>query len=338
MKIINDQINYWLVRTEGGAYYEQFVAGNYIGVGWNEISNLDAIIKSPTDEEEKEKILKQIRVLVDKEQEKTERPKGERERESQKSRIYNQINRFANEMSVGDYVLIPSPRSNLIEFGIITSTAYISNKNMVDIEEGECDFLKRRDVKWLYREKRTRLDPNLYGLIYSQHAISSANDYAHYINRTIHKFYIKGHQAHLVLEVGKESEIYGSEFIQMMSSVFDLVDVFNEVTESDFDKNRIQIAVNVQSPGPVELYGSIGLIVVLGAAIAGIIGGKVSLGPIKFDSPGLLEKIRQFMELRQSHDLEKEKIALQRMQLMQIKTPPELQASTQEESTEQGNN
>lgn len=50
VKILNDKTNYWLVRTAGGAFYDQFVAGNYVGIGWNEISDLDSLIKVNKDE------------------------------------------------------------------------------------------------------------------------------------------------------------------------------------------------------------------------------------------------------------------------------------------------
>lgn len=342
-KILDQDTNYWLVRTEGGIFYEQFVIGNYIAIGWNEISGLELFKKAyvDKDEVEKDKILKSIRETIDKEEEKETRPMGEREREAKKTRIYNQINRFLFEMKAGDYVLIPSPGSDLIEFGMIASEPYINLKKIVDVEENECDYLKRRDVKWLCHEKRNNLDPYLYGLIYSQHAISNANAYAHYIDRTIHKFYIKGNQAHLILEVGKETEIYGSHFIQMMSSVLDLVDSFNEIAGSNYDKNSVQVKINVQSPGPVEFFGQIEIILAIAASIEFIIGGKFSIfifgQSLSFECPGIIEHIRKFVETRQNYLLEKEKIALQKMQLLQVKTPPELQPSIQERFTNKPN-
>lgn len=337
IKILNDNTNYWLVRTAGGAYYDQFVAENFIAVGWNKISNLDLIKEAKADEEKRETMLKEIRKLVDTETEKETQPKGEREREAQKSRIFNQINRFVNEMSIGDYVLIPSSHSNLIEFGIIISDAKIVKKEVVDMEEDECDFTKRRDVEWLYRAKRDKLDPYLYGLIYSQHAISSANDYAHYIDRTINRFFVKGNQAHLIFEVDKKSEIYGGEFIKFINVTLNLLDSFNEFTESNLDKDLVQIKANVQSPGFIEFFGNINIIFAISLMITAIIGGKFSLFKIAtFESLGIIEQVRKFIEQFQRYNIEKEKLSLQKsMQSLQIKIPPELQEANQDISIEE---
>lgn len=339
IKILNENTNYWLVRTAGGVFYEQFVAKNYIAVGWNEISNLDSFREAKDDEAVKEKLLKTIRDYVEKEQEKEEKPKGEREREAQKSRIYNQINRFVNEMAEGDYILIPSPNSNLIEFGIISSNAYIETLNIVDMEEGDCDFLKRRKVTWLYREKRDRLDPYLYKLLNSQHAISSANDYAHYIDRTINRFYVKNKQAHLILDVEKESNISTVDFVTLMSSVLSLIDTFNNVTGSQLSKNDVQIKANIQSPGIIELFGSIGIIAIIATVYCSIFGGKVSLFKMfEFETKGVQDAIRQYIELFQKHNLEKEKLELQRAtQSLNVKFPPELQTDSQEGTIEKKN-
>ena len=38
LKELNTQQNYWMVRTMGGAYYGEFVRGNYVAVGYNNIS------------------------------------------------------------------------------------------------------------------------------------------------------------------------------------------------------------------------------------------------------------------------------------------------------------
>lgn len=43
LKELNTQQNYWMVRTMGGAYYGEFVRGNYVAVGYNNISGVKKI-------------------------------------------------------------------------------------------------------------------------------------------------------------------------------------------------------------------------------------------------------------------------------------------------------
>lgn len=38
LKNLNEEQKYWMVRTMGGAYYGEFIRGNYIAVGYNNIS------------------------------------------------------------------------------------------------------------------------------------------------------------------------------------------------------------------------------------------------------------------------------------------------------------
>lgn len=325
IKVLDESSNYWLVRTSGGEYYDQFVDQKFIAIGWNEISDLILIQEAKTSEEKKDLILKAIRRLVDNQYSRRDRPTGQREKEAQKSRIYNQIDRFVNQMAVGDYVLIPSQGSNFIEFGIIESEAYLVDRITVKIQDGECDFIKRRQVKWIHKEKRENLDPYLYQFIFSQHAISSANHYSSYIDRTINKLYIKGDQAHLVLGVGKTSDIYSTEIIDLIASSINSVDTFNEIMGTNLQKNLIQMRINVQSPGILELFGNITEIFAIAAVINAVVGGHVKVGPMEYSTPGLLGLMLQFIEKSQNYRLENKRLELQRIQQrLEIKYPPEL--------------
>lgn len=55
---------------------------------------------------------------------------------------------------------------------------------------------------------------------------------------------------------------------------------------------------------------------------------------LKIESPGLIEQVRKYREDSHNYDLEKERLALHKMQLLQVKTPPELKPNIQEESEE----
>jgi hypothetical protein len=88
-------VYYWFVRTNGGKYYKDFYENNYIGICWNEITNLNEIRKSDKD---------QLRELI-----KTTYPDEERP-----GAIATNISRFVKEMEIGDYVLVPSEGSDVI--------------------------------------------------------------------------------------------------------------------------------------------------------------------------------------------------------------------------------
>lgn len=133
------------------------------------------------------------------------------------------------------------------------------------------------------------------------------------------------------------------ELIKLVNSTLSLIDVFNEVTDSNLVKDRVQIKINVQSPGIIELFGYIDEIVIIALVITAILGGKVSLFKvISLETQGLAEKVRLFIE--QYHkskiekgklDIEKQRLELQKsIQSMEIKIPSELEIGSQEETVE----
>ena len=41
--IFSENRQYWLIRTQGGAYYNDFINENFVGIEWDEISDLEMI-------------------------------------------------------------------------------------------------------------------------------------------------------------------------------------------------------------------------------------------------------------------------------------------------------
>lgn len=315
IKNLSLETNYWLVRTSGGSFYDEFVAENYIAIGWNEISDLEEIKQTKSDTNIKDRLMDKIKKL------KTDDGKEE----PQPGRIYSQITKFVNEMTEGDIVLIPSQKSNLIEFGVIESDPHIIDKKIFNTEDGECDFLKRRKVRWLHRVKRSTMDPYLNGLLNSHHTISSANEYAHFIDRTLHGLYIKGDKAHLILDVKRDTDISVIDLTNLVNSTVNLLDDFNIITGSQYDKNQVQIKLTLQSPGAIELFGHIDLILGIAFVYAVTFGADFGVLGLKFKTEGISKTILDFMEQHKKYNLENKKLELQKvLASMQVKMPSEL--------------
>jgi len=56
IKFLKKDVNYWLVRTTGGAYYDHFVNKNFIAIGWNEISDVNSFKEACKDTTVKENL------------------------------------------------------------------------------------------------------------------------------------------------------------------------------------------------------------------------------------------------------------------------------------------
>ncbi|MBU3569295.1 hypothetical protein IUK39_03765 [Priestia aryabhattai] len=273
--VLPENQKYWFVRTSAGEYYEEFSNEKFIGIGWNKINGESLRSNVP---------LKDIVASCYAE-------------ENRPQHAANQITLFFNEMKKGDIVLIPSAKSTYINFGIIEEDVY-EEDIPIELEEidehtdlmfeyeGMCPYRKRRKVNWIKAIRRDHLDPKLYRLIYSQHTISKANDYAEFIDRALYDFYIKGDECHMVMHVRKQGNIKGDYLVEFM---YDLLNVAKSNRQTDDEE--VDMKVSVQSPGVIEIIGSVPVIVLSSLAILAVIGGKGKVFGLHLDTPGIWGRI-----------------------------------------------
>jgi restriction system protein len=270
---------YWFIRTNGGDYYDDFVNEGFVGIGWNKIELQHLKVNTPLSSIVKEYYTDETRY----------------------NHAANQIKTFS-EIEKGDIVLIPSTKSTYIHFGIIDDDeAYEEDipKELEDIDhhpellfdyEGICPYRKRRKVNWIKVRKRGNLDPHLFKLIYSQQTISSANNYAEYIDRALFDFFIKGEDCHLVLHVEKKGNIKAKHLIPFMADLLALT----ETGEGESSQEDVDIKVTVQSPGSIEIIGYIPWIIAVSLAIVGVLGGKTKFLGFELDTPGVVGRILEW--------------------------------------------
>lgn len=308
---------YWLVRTQSGEFYEEFYFDSFIAIGWDVFNDIERF-----KDVEKSILVKEI----EKEYPDVKQP----------GLIYNQIYRFLFEMKPGDVVMIPSANSTHISFGVITSEPQVVALKETDIEEGVCPFSKRRNVHWLKTVKRSELDPYLYKMMQSHHTINSASDYSDVIDRTLHSFYFKNGNAHLVLDVKQQKDIAALDLVNGINNVLDIIPHIENPFNSgeEFKKEDVDLKLRVQSPGIMEFISSgqaAWSIMGLGVVLTFIVGGKAKFTKTKdqmdaeVSSQGLLEKILKFRKQNQEHELKKlEQKNKETAQALQIKTPREI--------------
>ncbi|WNV81146.1 hypothetical protein RUL31_07700 [Bacillus atrophaeus] len=277
---------YWFVRTNAGAYYDDFISGNFIGVGWNNIT-LDTLEDNIP--------------LCDKVLEKY--PK------ERKNYVARQINIIIDEMKKGDVVLIPSYNSTYIHFGIIEDEMVYEEEIPNEIEdlennshltfnyEGICPYKKRRKVNWIKERKKEMLDPQLYRIIYSQQTISNVDKYADFIDKALYDFFIKNDVCHLILHVRKKGDIKGSHLVTFMSDLLSLTEL------NKMDDEEVNLKVAVQSPGTIELLGAVPVIVLSTFVLIGILGGKAKFLGAEINTPGVLGRILEFKKNKQIQNL-----------------------------------
>lgn len=311
--------NYWLVRTEGGTYYNSFRANGYVGISWNDLDfdffnqNVYQQSKSIITGEDVKNLYEQK--FFDNEERLEYYSKNA-------TRISTMINRFAFGMKKGDIVLIPSSSSKTISFGeVLDDDIYFEgnlpvNPPQDDKESTYCPFVKRKSVRWLKDVKKHELDSNLYTLLYSQHTVNLINSkkYGHYIDRTLDSIYIKGNKAHLVLNVKQTDDINALSFADIIKDSIKIVNEFNYEYPNvkSINGNKIKIKANVQSPGPMELFGSVKEVLLLTSIVIDIFGIQTNTFKIisfwkKENSDEILEAL-EILESEEFQEYKKNKL------------------------------
>ena len=335
--IIDPNRNYWLVRTKGGRFFEDFYFKGYIAIGWNKINF------SKSDDREEKAILEEMKININ-EYYKDEKIPG---------KPAGQIYKFIKKMKKGDIVLVPNSDSKFIAFGeILEDDIYLEDIENEDIDidtleqdllynENEdliqaslkeigCPFEKRRKVKWLKEIDRNELDSNLYGLLNSHGAVSDASKYAYSIDRELSSFYIKGNKAHIVQRVTTTDDVSAIELINFVSNNLNLIDLYNELFDENVSKKDVTMKLNVQSPGPIDLQGTIYIIGIIATLGVFLVGGQAKFNKNKdgdmqgeISSKGLIEQISNLIQSKNMQSsIERTKANLKQSQeSLQIESP-----------------
>lgn len=253
----NGDTNYWIVRSGvNSRFFDEFKRRQQIALGWNMINDLDMIKNRFNIEEIKDVVEAKYGMLL--QQLSKEQDTNIKRRVSD---ISGKINRFVNELKVGDIVLTPGKEDVLI--GEVLSDAYIvdniyknESKHLEDLIIG--DLNKVRNVKWIKRINRDELEPNLKLILNVNHGIAHIenNQVITEVNRTLYKFYIKGNEGHSIFRVKTQDEIDFDKYALFIHHAYGLYNVL----KNDYDNEKLSIKTNIQSPGPIEFIGEASLV------------------------------------------------------------------------------
>jgi restriction system protein len=247
---LSDERGYWFIRTDSGLNFDNFYNGNFVGVGWNEISTTELDNASFFGEEIKTKIAKLYGYDMTLARSK-----------SKVTSIYNKLVNFRN-LKQGDLVIIPSVGSARLAFGIIMDSKIYEDKSVND----KCDYSKRRMVKWVENKPVHLLDSIYYQIIQSRHAICNIKKYEAHIDIVTENLYIKNNYTHYVLDIKTDEDINLNSLLTLFSLVNELTDKINKELGLHEETDKISVKLNLQSPGKITFKG-VGKALILLASI-----------------------------------------------------------------------
>lgn len=152
---VQESTGYWMVRTMGGDYYEEFDKEGFVAIGYNEITRHE-INKLDADWN---KANVQLREKVKKLFPDVPRP----------GHIASQLLRFCRSIKPGDLILVPSHSSYRVSICRVTGSVY--DEAYVKDGNGKCPFIKRLPIKVVKHTTRLDLPPKAQLMFNSRHPI-----------------------------------------------------------------------------------------------------------------------------------------------------------------------
>ncbi|MBW8351710.1 hypothetical protein K0H71_20095 [Bacillus sp. IITD106] len=298
---IPSDTNYWLVRADGGSYYEDFLVNDFIAIADNEIS-LESINRFPQLNTDIGHTIEGFKALYQETYLKWN--------SQQISHAASRTMKFITEMKKNDIVIVPSHRSLYFLIGIVESDPFQILEKDVNISGHykKCPYLKRRKIKWIKEVPRTAISDKMFWIFSTHQTILSLNEHAEHIDRLFTPIYIKNGFCYSSLKVNKKENITSAEWLKLYNVI--------EMVRSDSD---VFVKSNVQSPGLISLLapaGNVSIIVAVTLLLSGVILGEVNLPGVKvqgiipyFFGKGKLEREKMRLE-NERLQLENDKIRI----------------------------
>ncbi|MEE4668284.1 hypothetical protein V2L05_03515 [Pseudomonas alliivorans] len=229
----NPEQKIWMVRADGGKYFEHFRAGSIVS-----IKHLDLFYDYtsqgadvPSEEVIQEAILRQANF-------RSSNPKDKVRKLNAKGRRYfNQILHFLHDIKEGDLVVTLS--DSRIAIGVCTSsTAFFSSDEISFMSEGEVgesfglSHTLRKKVRWGPVIDRRVAEGLLRAPFRSQQTITRLDDHWREIYSLIYPFFTDGESLYFSNFIGTKLEIGGKIVSRLFSNLADVEQIFNQLLES----------------------------------------------------------------------------------------------------------
>lgn len=258
---VNPDRHYWFFRTMGGHLYDEFVSKGFIAIGYDEIMMKD--LRNIPERDDMARAFLKIRL----------REMNKEMTDAQTAIAAGQVVKFFRDLAVGDVIVAPSHQSRKFAIGVIESEMYEDCSKHGD---KECQFVKRRRVRWEKEVWRHELDTKALLAFGNQQTMSSIDDYAEFIERKVNQIYAKGSTSYLVLRVNQDKDLSWDDFM-FIGELGALLQDFAKETGLDANLKNIKMKINVQSPGDILLMipdGGMGILIIVLLLLMVIRGGS----------------------------------------------------------------
>ncbi|MFC2948510.1 hypothetical protein [Virgibacillus sediminis] len=286
---IPDDIGYWLLRADGGKYYDDFFLNNFIAISDNKIS-----LEKLRDYQENS-----IAGITLDHYKQVYKDTYSDWSNQQIAHAASRTEKFCDEMKVGDLVLVPAKRSNSFLLGVISGEVYEITDD--DLNSGKHihyainPYFKRRKMNWIKEIPRSEISEKLYWMLSAHQTIFDLQDHKEYINQLLAPIYIQNGSCHGTVKISKREGLNSDEWYDLHSTIKKYTDLTSE---------EVIVKSNVQSPGLLEfISNNLASIMAITTVLGGVLIGEVNLLGIK---------VKGILPYYQSH--KKQKIEMEIME------------------------
>ena len=238
----HDDTKFWIVRAEGGKYFDDFIDDNYIGIRYNKVTikDLESIQtrnEIPSVDTVKD-IYKEIYdngITLDK------------TRKQKLTEHAKQTYLFTFEMKIGEVILVPNKRSRKFALGIVTSNpydeeeAYIQNRIDNHTSNGlnfkPSNYVKRRKINFISIVNRNEIPNELSWILSTHQAIINATSAKKKLMPLVFPFFKYQNKYYLRVFSDKGGNLSMKDWATLVAS------------NSEVDTESIEMEANIHSPG-----------------------------------------------------------------------------------------
>ena len=276
--------SYWMVRTMGGDYFDEFVNNKYIAIGYNEIRLQDVAAIDNEDYVAIRKLKESVHELF---------PEAARP-----GHITSQLMRFCKGLAVGDIIVLPGTSSYRLAICKVSGEPY-----EISVATGDCPFLKRLPIEVLRVTDRTKLSSKGQLMFNSRHPISDITEYASYIDSGIRDFYNKGEDTHLLLRVNTQNDVTFDQY-SCLFQFLKLAEEYCQENDMEASFKDVIIKTQMESPGFIHFISkNKNVLFALGMLVLLVNGGGLKCGKFDLSTPGLIKSCSDFLDRKTDREL-----------------------------------
>lgn len=265
--------SYWMVRASGGYFYDTFRDENFVALTTKEryLRIVDSVAPYRSEDIKcRRKILELI-------------PGFENDLR-RKTLLASYIQRMAFHMHEGDIVLMPSGGASHICIGRIIESELTRDENIVS------RFSIARKVEWITEIPKHVLDPCLYRALGAHQAISDITQYREFVERNYNSVFSINGMSHYVLTLNSPT-INARDFSQLILSILNVAQEVSNEYSLDVNVNDVAVSTYLNSPGKIDLQGSLKACLIIMTVAAALSGGSVSTDNFSIEANGLIPTI-----------------------------------------------